>query len=123
VADGNGQYVGEEGANCSLKGAVVVGNPFDLELANKALQRTQLGRLYSRIMGCTSPQTCSMILRLASQLLTTLAANMKRLMDLHKDEIIKYTNLNFDRIQNITYLHEFDREVQYVFAFNLCCLA
>jgi predicted alpha/beta-fold hydrolase len=100
--------VGEEGANCPLKAAIAVGNPFDLEIANKALQRTALGRLYSRVMGC----------KLASATpsshgsLTSTAANMKRLIDTHKDAVLKHTNLNFDKIQTVTYLHEFDREVQ-----------
>jgi uncharacterized protein len=44
--------VGEEGADCLLKGAIAVGNPFDLELTNKALQRTLLGKeVYQRVMG------------------------------------------------------------------------
>ncbi|KAL2160572.1 hypothetical protein VTH06DRAFT_1260 [Thermothelomyces fergusii] len=86
-------YVGEEGANCLLKAAIAVGNPFDLEVANKSLQRTLLGKqVYSRVMG----------------------SNMKKLINTHKDAILKYTNLDFDRIQQITYLHEFDREVQTV---------
>ncbi|KAL2266313.1 hypothetical protein VTJ83DRAFT_5665 [Remersonia thermophila] len=83
-------YVGEEGAGCPLKAAIAVGNPFDLEMANKALQRTMLGRVYSRVMG----------------------TNMKKLITLHKDEISKYTTLDYDKIQSITFLHEFDREVQ-----------
>ncbi|KAL2167640.1 hypothetical protein VTG60DRAFT_977 [Thermothelomyces hinnuleus] len=86
-------YVGEEGTNCPLKGAIAVGNPFDLEVANKSLQRTFLGKqVYSRVMG----------------------SNMKKLINTHKDAILKHTNLNFDRIQQVTYLHEFDREVQTV---------
>lgn len=40
------------------------------------------------------------------------AANMKKLIETHKDAILKHTNLHYDRIQNVTYLHEFDREVQ-----------
>jgi predicted alpha/beta-fold hydrolase len=39
---------------------------------------------------------------------------MKRLIDTHKDAVLKHTNLNFDKIQTVTYLHEFDREVQTV---------
>ncbi|KAK4127932.1 AB-hydrolase YheT [Parathielavia appendiculata] len=86
-------YVGEEGASCPLKGAIAVGNPFDLEVANKALQRTLLGKqVYSRVMG----------------------TNMKKLINLHKDAVLTHTNLNFDQIQNVTFLHEFDREVQTV---------
>jgi hypothetical protein len=37
---------------------------------------------------------------------------MKRLITTHKDAILKHTKLDYDRIQNVTYLHEFDREVQ-----------
>ncbi|AEO62550.1 uncharacterized protein THITE_2106857 [Thermothielavioides terrestris NRRL 8126] len=86
-------YVGEEGPNCQLKAAIAVANPFDLEVSNKALQRTLLGKqVYSRVM----------------------ATNMKKLINMHKDTVLKHTNLNFDRIQNVTYLHEFDREVQTV---------
>jgi len=86
-------YVGEEGVNCPLKGAISVGNPFDLEVSNKSLQRTLLGKqVYSRVMG----------------------SNMKKLINTHKDAVLQHTNLNFDRIQKITYLHEFDREVQTV---------
>lgn len=45
-------YVGEEGANCPLKAAIAVSNPFDLEVSNKGLQRTWLGKeVYSKIMG------------------------------------------------------------------------
>jgi predicted alpha/beta-fold hydrolase len=52
MANGCRQYVGEEGADCLLKGAISVGNPFDLEVSNKALQRSLLGKqVYSRAMG------------------------------------------------------------------------
>ncbi|EAA32152.2 AB-hydrolase YheT [Neurospora crassa] len=85
-------YVGEEGEGCLLKGAVAVGNPFNLDVTNRALRRTHLGRLYQRVMG----------------------TNMKKLVANHKETVLKYTNLDYDRIQNITYLNEFDREVQTV---------
>ncbi|KAK1756886.1 Alpha/Beta hydrolase protein [Echria macrotheca] len=86
-------YVGEEGEHCLLKGAISVGNPFDLELSNKALQRSLIGHhVYQRVMG----------------------GNMKRLISLHKEAVLKHTELDFDRIQNVTYLYEFDREVQTV---------
>lgn len=39
---------------------------------------------------------------------------MKKLVANHKETVLKYTNLDYDRIQNITYLNEFDREVQTV---------
>ncbi|KAK4147091.1 Alpha/Beta hydrolase protein [Dichotomopilus funicola] len=86
-------YVGEEGENCLLKGAISVANPFDLEVANKALQRTFLGKqVYSRVMG----------------------SSMKKLIATHKDAVLTHTNLDYDSIQKVTYLHEFDREVQTV---------
>lgn len=46
------QYVGEEGEDCPLKAAVVVGNPFSLQITNKALKRSLLGKeVYLRVMG------------------------------------------------------------------------
>jgi predicted alpha/beta-fold hydrolase len=87
------QYVGEEGAKCPLKAAISVGNPFDLEASNKALTRSLLGHhIYQRVMG----------------------TNMKKLIANHKDAVLKHTNLDYDRVQQITRLHEFDREVQTV---------
>lgn len=84
-------YVGEEGNDCQLSAAVVVGNPFDLGVSNKMLQRTLMGKhVYERAMG----------------------SNLKRLISLHKSEILKHTQLDWDRIMGITFLHEFDREVQ-----------
>ncbi len=40
------------------------------------------------------------------------AAAMKLLIKNHKEEIEKFTRLDYNRIQKIKYLHEFDREVQ-----------
>jgi len=37
---------------------------------------------------------------------------MKKLIANHKDAVLKYTKLDYDRVQSITRLHEFDREVQ-----------
>lgn len=51
------QYVGEEGEGCLLNAAVVVGNPFDLEVANKTLQSSLLGKeIYQRVMGSSCRQ-------------------------------------------------------------------
>lgn len=102
--------MGEEGANCLLKGAVAVGNPFDLEVSNKTLQRTLLGKqVYSRVMGSKSDYYSVYGTISASN---PMVANMKKLINTHKDSVLKYTNLNYDRIQKVTFLHEFDREVQ-----------
>ena len=101
--------MGEEGANCLLKGAVAVGNPFDLEVSNKTLQRTLLGKqVYSRVMGSKSDYSVRGTISASNPT----AANMKKLINTHKDSVLKYTNLNYDRIQKVTFLHEFDREVQ-----------
>ncbi|CAK7202336.1 hypothetical protein SEUCBS139899_005059 [Sporothrix eucalyptigena] len=84
-------YVGEEGADCPLKAAVVVGNPFDLQVSNKMLQRSFLGAsVYETVMG----------------------TNMKKLINRHREAIINFTDLDLDRINKIKTLYEFDREVQ-----------
>lgn len=86
-------YVAEEGSACPLKGAIAVGNPFNLEVSSKALVRTLLGKeVYQRVMG----------------------SNMNKLMKCHKESILKHTNLEWDKISNVTYLYEFDRAVQTV---------
>ncbi|KAB5575676.1 Alpha/Beta hydrolase protein [Coniochaeta sp. 2T2.1] len=86
-------YVAEDGASCPLKAAIAVGNPFNLEVSNKALRRTLFGKeIYQRVMG----------------------SNMNRLINRHKESILKHTNLNWDDISNVTYLYEFDRAVQTV---------
>ncbi|KEZ39944.1 hypothetical protein SAPIO_CDS8914 [Scedosporium apiospermum] len=86
-------YCGEEGANCLFKAAVVCSNPFNLEVSSKALQRTLIGKeVYQRVMG----------------------TSMKELIKRHQNEIEKYTALDYNRLQSITYLYEFDREVQCV---------
>ncbi|TVY20148.1 putative esterase [Lachnellula arida] len=84
-------YLGEEGSNCMLKAAVVCSNPWNLDAGSLALQRTWLGReIYSK----------------------TMAANMKRLIELHHDQISKNPKLDWEKIRNVKYLHEFDREIQ-----------
>ena len=37
---------------------------------------------------------------------------MKRLIELHYDELSKNKNLNWEKIRSVKYLYEFDREVQ-----------
>lgn len=37
---------------------------------------------------------------------------MKQLVSDHKEPIQKFTKLDYSRIQKVTYLYEFDREVQ-----------
>ncbi|EPE02954.1 alpha beta hydrolase fold family [Ophiostoma piceae UAMH 11346] len=84
-------YVGEEGAACPLSAAVVVGNPFDLQVSNKLLQSTIIGRnIYEVFMG----------------------SNVKKLAFKHREALEKYSTLDFDRIGKVRYLYEFDRAVQ-----------
>ncbi|EJP68519.1 hypothetical protein MY5147_002777 [Beauveria neobassiana] len=84
-------YCAEEGESCVLKAAVVCSNPFNLDCASKLMQSTFIGReLYLRVMG----------------------SSMKQLIANHKEEIKKHTNLDLEAIKRITYLHDFDREVQ-----------
>lgn len=37
---------------------------------------------------------------------------MKKLVETHKTELEKFTDLDLEDIQTITYLHEFDRKIQ-----------
>ncbi|KAK0635524.1 Alpha/Beta hydrolase protein [Bombardia bombarda] len=84
-------YIGEEGADCVLKGAISVGNPFDLEISNKILQKSLLGKhVYQRVMG----------------------SNVKRLLNDHKEAFLKYPHINVEKLEQTTYLYEFDREFQ-----------
>ncbi|KAI1004951.1 hypothetical protein K3495_g3264 [Podosphaera aphanis] len=84
-------YLAEEGSACLLEAAVVISNPWSLDVGSAALQRTWLGReVYSK----------------------TMAGNMKKLLELHYDEVSKNPNLDFEKIRKINYLHEFDRLVQ-----------
>ncbi|KAH8757515.1 Alpha/Beta hydrolase protein [Hyaloscypha finlandica] len=84
-------YIAEEGPSCMLRAAVIVSSPWNLDAGNRALQRTWIGReIYSKTMG----------------------TNMKKLIDLHYDQVSKGSKLDFAKIRQAKYLHEFDREVQ-----------
>jgi predicted alpha/beta-fold hydrolase len=41
-----------------------------------------------------------------------MGANLKRLIEIHHDQVDKIPGIDFDRIRAVKYLHEFDREVQ-----------
>ncbi|KAH6686311.1 Alpha/Beta hydrolase protein [Plectosphaerella plurivora] len=84
-------YCGEEGPNCPLKAAIACSNPFNLELSCRGLERTLIGReVYLRVMG----------------------TSMKELIANNEQAVKKHTKLDYDRVQAVTYLTEFDREVQ-----------
>ncbi len=84
-------YLGEESADCVLKAAMVLSNPWNLEVSSLALQRTFLGlHGYSRTMG----------------------TNMKKLFETHVDQISKNPRIDVEKIRGLKYLYEFDRYVQ-----------
>ncbi|RKF63206.1 putative esterase [Erysiphe neolycopersici] len=84
-------YVAEEGPSCKFKAVVVISNPWALEVTSVALQKTWMGReVYSKTMG----------------------SNLKRLVELHYDQVSKNSKLDFEKIRKAEYIHEFDRLVQ-----------
>ncbi|ERF69292.1 hypothetical protein EPUS_03996 [Endocarpon pusillum Z07020] len=84
-------YLGEEGAGCELKAAMVLSNPWNLDVSSVVLQSTFLGlHVYSRTMG----------------------TNMRRLFETHVDQISKNPRIDVEKIRRLRYLHEFDRDVQ-----------
>jgi uncharacterized protein len=84
-------YVGEEGEKCELKAAMVLSNPWNLEVGSLALQRSFLGlNVYSRAMG----------------------SNMKKLFEAHVEQISKNPQIDVEKVMRVKYLHDFDRDVQ-----------
>ncbi|KAI8630151.1 carboxylesterase-like protein [Xylariaceae sp. FL1651] len=84
-------YIGEEGAECQLKAAVVCANPWNLEMGSKALKSTWIGHeIYLRSLG----------------------NSLKALANNHKEEIMKYTNVDMSELFTVKYLYEFDRAYQ-----------
>jgi uncharacterized protein len=84
-------YLGEEGADCQLKAAMVLSNPWNLEVTSLALQRTWLGlNVYLRSMG----------------------TNMKKLFETHVDQVSKNPRIDIEKVRTVKYLFEFDRYVQ-----------
>ncbi|MCJ1446779.1 MAG: hypothetical protein MMC23_007286 [Stictis urceolatum] len=84
-------YVGEEGDECILEAAVVCSNPWTLDVANLALQRSWIGKeVYSKAMG----------------------SNMRKLFEDHMEQLKKNPRIDVEEVQKIKYLHEFDRALQ-----------
>jgi hypothetical protein len=84
-------YIGEEGANCQLKAAVVLSNVWNNEVSSLGLQRTWfMNNVYNR----------------------TLGKSMIKLFEKHVDQISKNPNIDIDKVRSSKYLHEFDRHVQ-----------
>ncbi|KAH8689620.1 hydrolase, alpha/beta fold family protein [Talaromyces proteolyticus] len=84
-------YLGEEGENCELKGAVVCSNPWNLDLSNSVLKQSWIGtEVYSSALG----------------------ANLVRLFNEHADELSDHPLLKVADVQKVRYIYEFDRVVQ-----------
>ncbi|KAI1328813.1 carboxylesterase-like protein [Xylariaceae sp. FL0255] len=84
-------YIGEEGANCELKAAVVCANPWNLEIGSKVLKSTFIGhQVY----------------------LKTLGSSLRQLADNHRAEIEKYSDVDMSELFGVKYLYEFDRAYQ-----------
>lgn len=84
-------YVGEEGANCQLTAAVAISCPWSLDVSNMGLQRSWFNKnVYSRSMG----------------------TNLKKLYNRHKESVLKNSAIDPQEVENVRFLHEFDRAVQ-----------
>lgn len=85
------QYLGEEGSNCLLNAAVVIANPWKLEVSSLNLKRTIIGQhFYNRVLGSA----------------------MIKLYETHKEQISENKALKAENIRAVRFLYEFDREVQ-----------
>ncbi|KAK5137031.1 hypothetical protein LTR08_001040 [Meristemomyces frigidus] len=84
-------YIAEEGDQCLLNAAVIVSNPWRLEISSALLLHTWVGReVYSKAMG----------------------TSMRALFQTHRDEVVVNKNISEERIMAAKYLHDFDREYQ-----------
>ena len=84
-------YLGEEGADCHFRGAVALSNPWSLDVSNVGLQSTWFRRnVYSRAMG----------------------TNLKKLYGYHKEWVLKNPAIDPQEVENVRFLHEFDRAIQ-----------
>lgn len=80
-------------------------------MSNKALKRSLIGKeVYQRVMG-SKWSSAPLVYNLR---LTLIPASMKELVNNHKEAIEVHTPLDYSRLQKITYLFEFDREIQSV---------
>ncbi len=100
------QYVGEEGPDCILKGAVVCSNPWNLEVSSVALWRTIIGReVYSRVMADNLKKLIEMSVTTGFCAHICYVDSGAR----HKEQVSKNTGVKLPRLFETKYLHEFDR--------------
>lgn len=77
------------------------------------LQNRFIGKeVYLRVMGCTHYSIPAVTFCFMS--LTVLLVAMKNLVSTHKEALKKYTDLDLPSLEKVTYLYDFDREVQCV---------
>lgn len=83
-------YLGEEGARSRLAAAVLCSNPWNLEVAHKALMRSWAGReVYSAAMG----------------------ANLRQLFERHAPALTANAHIDAARVRCGRLLHDFDRDL------------
>jgi len=103
------QYLGEEGDSCLLDGAVMVSNPWNLEVSSVALQSSFLGlNVYSTVMGTSMKELFERYDRLH-------CSNLRQMLkeNRHSKEILaENPDIDAEKIRNAKYLHEFDRYIQ-----------
>jgi len=82
-------YLAEEGVSSPVDAAIVISNPWNLDISNAILKSSWLGlHLYMRVMGMS----------------------MRSLWQRHEEDILKETkNIDVEKVRNLKYLYEFDR--------------
>lgn len=74
-----------------MKAAVAISNPWDLEVSSLGLLRSWVGR---------------------NVYLRTLGTSLKTLFDKHAEKIMMTPGIDFEAVQKVRFLYEFDRAVQ-----------
>lgn len=99
------KFLGEEGANCKLDGAVVVSNPWNLDISNMALQRSFLGKnIYSTVMGTSMKELFE------RYELPPVKNKTEIKVGRHHEQIMKHNpSIDAAKVRSLKYLHEFDR--------------
>jgi uncharacterized protein len=99
-------YLGEEGENCKVDAAVLVGNPFNLDVANSALESSFMGlNVYLASMGTWMKKLfdryiCDKELHRAILILISCR---------HVEELSKNPEIDVEKVRSVKYLYEWDR--------------
>ncbi|OKL56990.1 hypothetical protein UA08_07954 [Talaromyces atroroseus] len=108
-------YLGEEGENCLLNGAVICANPWNLDVTSVALHRTWIGaEVYSTHMAASLVRLFEQYVTLHTSCPTrddsVCIANLK--YERHVDELTSHPRLKPDDARKAKYIYEFDRAIQ-----------